>query len=343
MALVNTNSYVKFVKSTSAAFNALASKSPDTLYFVSDNNSTGRLYLGAKLIGGADGGANSLTDLADIAIDQLGDNQILVYNATSQQWENVAPSVVFDTIVMQGATASTDGRSGMVPVPQAGDQNKFLRGDGTWQQVLPTFSSVNADSVLHINDNGGLEWADVGDLQSDLSNQVSSLQSVVTNNIYTKTEVDNAIANAAFLKRRVVNSVESIDLTANDADKYIYMVRNSNADGNNLYNEYIVVEDQSAQSGYRVELISSGTGSVDLTGYVTTGDLQSELTSLQTSILQEVAGDYVPLSTYNAFVADVGDLSQLLVSNQGDTLVDQVNELTNRLTWYELQAENQGN
>ena len=33
---------------------------------------------------------------------------------------------------MTGATAETDGVSGLVPVPAAGDQDKFLRGDGTW-------------------------------------------------------------------------------------------------------------------------------------------------------------------------------------------------------------------
>jgi hypothetical protein len=36
---------------------------------------------------------------------------------------------------MTGATASTDGEEGLVPAPLAGDENKFLRGDGTWQDV----------------------------------------------------------------------------------------------------------------------------------------------------------------------------------------------------------------
>ena len=33
---------------------------------------------------------------------------------------------------MVGATASTDGVQGLVPVPTAGQQNLFLRGDATW-------------------------------------------------------------------------------------------------------------------------------------------------------------------------------------------------------------------
>ena len=34
--------------------------------------------------------------------------------------------------VMTGATATTAGTSGSVPAPAAGDQDKFLKGDGTW-------------------------------------------------------------------------------------------------------------------------------------------------------------------------------------------------------------------
>lgn len=38
--------------------------------------------------------------------------------------------------VMTGASSSVDGAKGLVPAPAKGDQNKFLRADGTW--VVPT-------------------------------------------------------------------------------------------------------------------------------------------------------------------------------------------------------------
>lgn len=38
--------------------------------------------------------------------------------------------------IMTGATASTDGVAGLVPAPHAGDQAKFLRGDGTWATAI---------------------------------------------------------------------------------------------------------------------------------------------------------------------------------------------------------------
>ena len=53
---------------------------------------------------------------------------------------------------MTGATATTDGTSGLVPVPVAGDQNKYLRGDGTWAD--PTASIQTTINTLVGNDPG---------------------------------------------------------------------------------------------------------------------------------------------------------------------------------------------
>lgn len=38
--------------------------------------------------------------------------------------------------VMTGATSGTAGTSGLVPAPSAGNQDKFLKGDGTWGDVF---------------------------------------------------------------------------------------------------------------------------------------------------------------------------------------------------------------
>jgi len=37
---------------------------------------------------------------------------------------------------MTGATSSANGTSGLVPGPSAGDQDKFLKGDGTWADII---------------------------------------------------------------------------------------------------------------------------------------------------------------------------------------------------------------
>lgn len=43
---------------------------------------------------------------------------------------------------MTGASSSAAGKAGLVPKPAAGDQGKFLRGDGTWATALTTDTKV---------------------------------------------------------------------------------------------------------------------------------------------------------------------------------------------------------
>ena len=43
---------------------------------------------------------------------------------------------------MAGATSSTAGASGLVPAPSAGDDGKYLKGDGTWDTVQSGTSTI---------------------------------------------------------------------------------------------------------------------------------------------------------------------------------------------------------
>lgn len=51
---------------------------------------------------------------------------------------------------MTGATAQDDGISGLVPMPQAGDQLKFLRGDGTWAAVTAELSPQDRADISEL-------------------------------------------------------------------------------------------------------------------------------------------------------------------------------------------------
>lgn len=60
-----------------------------------------------------------ITDaLADYDTSEVVDNKLIRYAENKN---------------MTGATASANGTAGLVPLPEAGTQTKFLRGDGTWQ------------------------------------------------------------------------------------------------------------------------------------------------------------------------------------------------------------------
>lgn len=57
-----------------------------------------------------------------------GGTYLFVYNGTQYD----AVGFYNDIGVMTGATSGSTGSSGLVPRPAAGDQNKVLKGDGTW-------------------------------------------------------------------------------------------------------------------------------------------------------------------------------------------------------------------
>lgn len=48
---------------------------------------------------------------------------------------------------MKGATSENPGISGIVPIPEAGDDEKFLKGDGTWSSDVLRASSILEDAT----------------------------------------------------------------------------------------------------------------------------------------------------------------------------------------------------
>lgn len=57
-----------------------------------------------------------------------------------------------------GATADTDGVHGLVPAPLAGDQDKFLKGDGTWGTAGGGGDTVYSSKQTSTSDYGGAVW-----------------------------------------------------------------------------------------------------------------------------------------------------------------------------------------
>jgi hypothetical protein len=140
----NTNlaNYVKFLRGTPTAYAALPEKDADTLYFIVAKDATvGKLYLGNILVAGGvnaegDNIVDSLGELVDVNLAGLKTGQVLGFNGT--EWVPTTLPEAVTGSVMAGATATTAGTSGYVPAPQAGDENKFLRGDGSWADVPTT-------------------------------------------------------------------------------------------------------------------------------------------------------------------------------------------------------------
>lgn len=70
--------------------------------------------------------------------ESIGDIPLNESASISQTWQAIQMLMAagglhgLQLVVFDGATASADGASGLVPQPLAGDQDKVLKGDGTW-------------------------------------------------------------------------------------------------------------------------------------------------------------------------------------------------------------------
>ena len=146
--------YVKFYRGTQAAYDNVI-KNKDTLYFITNTDSNrGSLYLGEKLIAGD---IKALKDLEDVVLNNLDNNDFLVYDENNKVWVN---KNAIDAIgEMTGASVNESGSAGLVPAPGINQQDLFLKGDGTWAtpiaDVLVDNCTINSDNdVLSLKNFG---------------------------------------------------------------------------------------------------------------------------------------------------------------------------------------------
>ena len=160
------NSYVAFVKATETLWNKMeaSQRLNNVLYFVVDgpDDSIGKLYLGNTLIADGNGVTDvSVESLLDVNISNINGGDVLMYNMSSGKWENVnLASEIGDLItVFSPASAEHNGTVGLVPAPQAGQQDLYLKGDGSWANpteavVLEIAGLKNSVNTLIGSDKG---------------------------------------------------------------------------------------------------------------------------------------------------------------------------------------------
>lgn len=151
--------------------------------------------------------------------------------------------------------------------------------------------------------------------------------------IYTKTEVEGLIAAADHLKRVTVAGVESINVLADDAEQYIYMVPNTET-GN--YDEYMVIDGEVEKVGdWKVDLADYATKE-DLNGKVDKQDNARLITDEEASKLANI-----PVEAEENFVKEVSE--ELKVENGKLSVVEiaqsKVNGLIDKLDEISLALE----
>lgn len=204
---VDTPNYIRIRRGTPNAYKRLRYKDPNTLYFIAEKDATtGLLYMGDKLIAGGDtnefiSAQIQLKDLADVIVENVGDNNLLVYDTTIHAWKNIDISEVSQAISpMIGATEDLDGEEGLVPQPQAGDQDKLLHGNGTWGYVDIEYPTVG--NLAHVKTSIQDLQRQVGSLDNSLITRIETIENFmeIRNNVVTGAPVSILVNKVASLQ-----------------------------------------------------------------------------------------------------------------------------------------------
>lgn len=259
--------YVKFQRGSEQAYNNLAVKNQDTLYFVynGSDSTTAKLYLGNKLLSGiGEGtGVTSLSALEDVLITGTPPaGSFLVY--TDGKWVNKSVSAVASMIAAEqslGIKINT---------------NQFKFDVATGNLELVGFSDAASGAIAFKGIDGTLSWGTpkiISDISDNLNNLNTNLESIINEKI-------------AAMNHLVYKKVDNLDDAIDN--NTIYLVPNENAIAQNSYSEYLVVD------GVPELLGNVNTGEINLDGYATV----ESLTKLETKF-NSVVGDITQLNNYN--------------------------------------------
>lgn len=332
--------YVKFMRGTPEAFKNLVSKNKDTLYFVHKEDAiTGQLYIGDILISDNIENDNSaiiakLSDLEDVNIADVIDKQVLGYDANTGKWIPVTLEQAITIAPMIGATADADGAEGLVPAPKAGDEGKFLRGDGIWTEVL----IESSETITIIKE-------DVSNLKELLGTPASELEAAtgiyqILDTKANTSDIANLIAvevaKLDHLKRITVNSIDDIDISAENAEEYIYMVPSNDSEDKNAFEEYMVINGKLERLGtYSIGSV----GEENLINAINTSEFVISTDGTKTlSLLEVPATKIVGLennSTFTVLQTEVGTLATELtqMNTRVASIEEAIAELQENSSW----------
>lgn len=126
-------------------FSGIMNYSAGKTYILAGNGGTKLGYWSYDIDGGSNITLQTMTASTRNINFKTNNGGKVTYNGSEIAKVSDLPSV------MTGASAGDAGASGLVPAPAAGDQGKFLQGDGTWATL--TIPTVN-DATLTIQKNG---------------------------------------------------------------------------------------------------------------------------------------------------------------------------------------------
>jgi hypothetical protein len=253
-------SYVKFMKGSYSAYNALTTKDPNVLYFISDDNLTGTLYVGATKIGL--GNIDELRLLVDNAtVSQADDGTLSLANYQKSYWKYIPKTDSEDSKYVEVEVSDDNPWKENLEPRVVKKDGKFILG---WFEQNPTTIE-------------GLT-ADIAGTQAALTTaqtDIISLQTAVSTTIPAQidTKIAEAIATKDLLSYTITEFDEDGNLIVKDEnpEQYIYLVKNEDEH----YDEYMYINGA-------IEKV--GDWKVNLDDYATKAELQSAVSSLTPEI-----------------------------------------------------------
>lgn len=395
--------YVYFQRGSKAAYDALKNAgriNDNALYFIydSEDSSTGSLYLGTKLISGGQSTvvSSSLGDLTDVIITGAQTNSFLVKDDNDTWVAKTAEQVaelIQSYIKVDNFSIELNQDTNTLSLKNFNKgYYKYIAAslDSGTQKIIPShYEYINGSfieglipKVIRNGSNLELSWYEPS---PELENNLNELKQNVYTKEETNTTISNAIANADHLRRTIVNSIDDININADDALQYIYMVPiENNTTENNKYNEFIVIEYLVDNTPTRV-LEKVGSWEVNLDNYYTkdeinnllfiksvdsnfivneTGQLslnpvagrlitQDEVSALQ-KVIDGEFNNFIKSVNTDIFSVNVdgkldltsiptslltpviGNMTDLTNYTEGTTIVNEINNIYDRLTWQEI-------
>ena len=296
--------YVKFQRGTIAAYNALKTRElidSNTLYFIyeSANKKNGYLYLGDKLISGSGSGTN-ITKLSDISdvLETVTDAGAFLVKNDSGKWESKSLADVASLIASQ------------LEINVNADTFEFVNVDGQNPELnLLGFNSAISGSYAKVGTDGKLKWIKPDKDFDVIAQEVGELQTTIAG---LDTVIANKIAQANHLTYKKVASPDDIKET-----NTIYLVPKEGSE-NDAYAEYMFIDSKVEHLG----TFNNG----NLNGYATTEQLQA------------VDGKFQDYVTKTVFNTTVGNLDELSNYTEGTTIVNEINNIYDRLVWKEIET-----
>lgn len=162
----------------------------------------------------------------------------------------------------------------LVSVGDVSVDTKQFEFDDEGNLSLKGFDSASLGQILTVGENGELTWT-------------------TPINTYTKTEIDQKIAEANHLKRKIFTTIEEAkEYIKNNADanQYIFMIGNGLENDADKYDEYLIVDIAGVPT-----LEPVGSWEVDLGDYVKQSELEEQLNAFnqhERNIINSVSSDF---------------------------------------------------